>query len=67
MNRSGGRNGLHDEVRQVRAATNPTGTLWPADREREYSGRADIPSDLSPGTYEIIVEVDTDDEVTESN
>ncbi|MEL6773095.1 MAG: CARDB domain-containing protein, partial [Bacteroidota bacterium] len=47
--------------------TNPTGTLWPFSREREYSGRADIPSGLSPGTYEIVVEVDTDDEVAESN
>ena len=47
--------------------TNPTGVLWPADREREYSGRADIPADLSPGTYQIVVEVDTEDEVEESN
>ena len=47
--------------------TNPTNSLWPTSRERDFSGRADIPAGLAPGTYEIVVEVDTDDEVAESN
>ena len=55
-----------DRVR-VGGRANPTSALWPRSRERELGGRADIPAGLSPGTYEIVVEVDADDEVDESD
>ncbi|MEO1074401.1 MAG: CARDB domain-containing protein [Bacteroidota bacterium] len=51
----------------VGARTNATGISWPFDRERGYTGLASMPADLEPGTYEIVVEVDTNNEVDESN
>ncbi|MEL6773073.1 MAG: CARDB domain-containing protein, partial [Bacteroidota bacterium] len=60
---------LVDDGERIEAGqlANPTGVLWPANREREYIGNARIPDGLSPGTYEIIVEVDANNEVAESN
>ena len=56
-----------DGVVKIGDRLNTTNVLWPYNRERNFSARADIPSNLSPGRYEIIIEVDTDNDVDESD